>query len=110
MKDDMDPNNALWGYLAGAIVLALVLMFVFTRAPRAEIVYCRSPCTQGQRLCAVIVTGGYMSVPVANPCSDPRCYRVPGVQNGDFLVMQDLPLHNWIPFKGGLPMTACLAG
>ena len=27
----LDSSNAMWGWVAGAVVLALVLMFVFTR-------------------------------------------------------------------------------
>ena len=29
--NELDSSNAMWGWVAGAVVLALVLMFVFTR-------------------------------------------------------------------------------
>ena len=29
--NELESSNAMWGWIAGAIVLALVLMFVFTR-------------------------------------------------------------------------------
>jgi hypothetical protein len=29
--DELESSNAMWGWVAGAVVLALVLMFVFTR-------------------------------------------------------------------------------
>ena len=31
--NEMESSNAMWGWVAGAVVLALVLMFVFTRSP-----------------------------------------------------------------------------
>lgn len=30
---ELESSNALWGWVAGAVVLALVLVFVFTRSP-----------------------------------------------------------------------------
>ena len=29
--NELESSNAMWGWIAGAVVLALVLMFVFTR-------------------------------------------------------------------------------
>ena len=29
--NELESSNAMWGWVAGAVVLALVLMFVFTR-------------------------------------------------------------------------------
>jgi len=29
--NELEANNAMWGWVAGAVVLALVLLFVFTR-------------------------------------------------------------------------------
>lgn len=29
--NELDSSNAMWGWVAGAVVLALVMMFVFTR-------------------------------------------------------------------------------
>jgi hypothetical protein len=31
--NELESSNAMWGWVAGAVVLALVLMFVFTRSP-----------------------------------------------------------------------------
>jgi hypothetical protein len=30
--NELESSNAMWGWVAGAVVLALVLMFVFTRS------------------------------------------------------------------------------
>src|SRR6187399_2895758 len=30
--NELESSNAMWGWIAGAVVLALVLMFVFTRS------------------------------------------------------------------------------
>src|SRR5688572_12375386 len=30
---ELESSNAMWGWVAGAVVLALVLVFVFTRSP-----------------------------------------------------------------------------
>ena len=30
---ELEPSNAMWGCVAGAVVLALVLVFIFTRTP-----------------------------------------------------------------------------
>ena len=32
MQEDYDDSNVMWGWAAGAVVLALVLLFVFTRS------------------------------------------------------------------------------
>ena len=34
--NELESSNAMWGWVAGAVVLALVLMFVFTRSPSNE--------------------------------------------------------------------------
>src|SRR6185295_13752505 len=33
---ELESSNAMWGWVAGAVVLALVLMFVFTRGQVAD--------------------------------------------------------------------------
>ena len=33
---ELDKSNALWGWVAGGIVLALLLVFVFGRAPSTD--------------------------------------------------------------------------
>ena len=34
--NELESSNAMWGWVAGAVVLALVLMFVFTRGQVAN--------------------------------------------------------------------------
>ena len=31
--NELESSNAMWGWVAGAVVLALMLVFVFTRSP-----------------------------------------------------------------------------
>ena len=35
--ENMDSSNALWGWIAGAVVLALVLVFVFARGSSTDV-------------------------------------------------------------------------
>lgn len=34
--NELDSSNAMWGWVAGAVVLALVLVFVFTRGQLSD--------------------------------------------------------------------------
>ena len=62
--NELESSNAMWGWVAGAVVLALVLMFVFTRgqvndttasnvpAPPAATTGSAPPTSSSRRRCA----------------------------------------------------------
>jgi hypothetical protein len=54
--NEVESSNAMWGWVAGAVVLALVLMFVFTRSPGTD--------TTASNTNPPVTTG---SAPVQNP-------------------------------------------
>jgi len=59
---ELNSSNAMWGWVAGAVVLALVLVFIFARSPSDE------PSTASLPQQPPATTG---SAPPANPAPPP---------------------------------------
>ena len=57
--NELESSNAMWGWVAGAVVLALVLMFVFTRGQVND--------TTATNIPSPPVTTGSTSQPAAPP-------------------------------------------
>jgi hypothetical protein len=58
-------------------------------------------------LCILMIAGGYVLLPVANTCDDPRCVRVVS-EAGRVLSRDELPSWNWIR-SGDHPLLFCLS-
>src|SRR5437868_3154309 len=60
--NELESSNAMWGWIAGAVVLALVLMFVFTRGSVNDNTASNVPAPPA----ATTTTG---SAPASNPAA-----------------------------------------
>lgn len=58
-------------------------------------------------LCVLMIAGGYVLLPVANPCDDPRCIRVKAEVGQMLTGPNELPSSNWLRFSGH-PLLVCL--
>jgi hypothetical protein len=64
--NELESSNAMWGWVAGAVVLALVLMFVFTRGQVSDTTASNVPAAP-----AATTTGSAPTTPAPPPAAMP---------------------------------------
>ena len=67
--NELESSNAMWGWVAGAVVLALVLMFVFTRGQFNDTTASNVPVPPAATTTGSVPTGS--APPAANMPSPP---------------------------------------